>query len=275
MTEQSRPRERPALQTVDRALSVLLSFTTRRSEWGVMELAKEFDLDKSTAQRLLSTLAARGFLQVDAMTHRYRLGAAVWRIASSWERRGGLAALADPTLADLAAETSRNAIFALADGAYLRCVAAVDGGGVPMRDHPLVGELYPAHAGATSRAYFAMLPPDQRKALMYRGPLAKYSDLTYDDAAAIEREMEKAADDGWAYSAGEYDRNTRAVAAPVFVGGRPVGSVSIGERKSENVDDIRDHLGAVLRAAERIGMLLSSRVAPARPDADHDTRRDG
>ncbi|UGS28222.1 IclR family transcriptional regulator [Microbacterium resistens] len=247
----------PPLQTVDRALAVLLSFSGRRTDWGVTDLAHEFDLDKSAAQRLLSTLAARGFLHADPVTRRYRLGAALWRIASTWERRGGMAALVEAPLADLADESSRTAVFGLADGAYVRCIAAVDGGTSPMRDHPLVGELYPAHAGATSRAYFAFLSAGQRQQLMYHRPLAKFSDLTALDAAAIEAEMLEVAEQGWAYSEGEYDLNTRALAAPVFVTGRPIGSVSIGEHKREDLGDIRVHLDAVLRTAQRISQLLS------------------
>lgn len=265
MTESSSAPPRGSLQTVDRALSILLSFATRRTDWGVMELAREFDLDKSTAQRLLSTLAARGFLHADPTTRRYRLGPALWRISSTWEKRGGMAALVEPLLETLADETARSAVFTVADGAYVRCVAAVDGLTSPMRDHPLVGELYPAHAGATSRAYFATLPAGTRQALMYTIPLAKFSDLTSDDAAAIEKEMLAVAAQGWAYSEGEYDLNTRAIAAPVFMLGRAIGSVSIGEHKRENLGDIRDHVPAVLRAADQIGALLSSHAAPQTP----------
>ncbi|QMU97522.1 IclR family transcriptional regulator [Microbacterium esteraromaticum] len=258
---------RAPLQTVDRALSILLSFTERRTDWGVTDLAKEFDLDKSAAQRLLSTLAARGFLHADSTTRRYRLGPALWRIASTWERRGGMASLVEPLLAELADASSRTAVFALADGSYVRCVAAVDGGTSPMRDHPLVGELYPAHAGATSRAYFAFLSAGQRQQLMYHRPLAKFSDLTALDAAEIEADMQKVADTGWAYSEGEYDLNTRALAAPVFVAGRPIGSISIGEHKREQLGDIRDHLDDLLRTAQQIGGLLSAHAPQRRTHA--------
>lgn len=252
------PPRRAVLQTVDRALGILSSFAAHGSDWGVSELAREFHLDKSTAQRLLGTLATRGFLYQDPTTRRYHLGAAVWHIAATWERRGGMATLLNPILARLAEETSRNAVFALADGAYVRCVAAVDGAAAPMRDHSLIGELYPAHAGATSRAYFAVLPARRRRELMYHAPLARFNELTSNDAATIEAEMTDAARVGWAYSEGEYDQNTRAVAAPVFVAGHPVGSVSIGEHKHDEFgDDIRDHVDAVLRTAARIGHTLS------------------
>ncbi|WP_256448968.1 IclR family transcriptional regulator [Leucobacter chinensis] len=253
------------MQTVDRALAVLLSFSTRRTEWGVMELAEEFDLDKSAAQRLLSTLAHRGFLYADPVTRRYRMGPAMWRIAGTWERRGGMALLVEPVLSELADRTSRTASFNLADGSYVRCVAAVDGGNAPMRDHPLVGELYPAHAGAASRAYFAFLSSSQRQALMYHRPLAKFSDLTSQDAHEIEREMLLVAEKGWAYSEGEYDSNTRAISAPVFVLGRPVASLSLGESKRVSLGDIREHVDPLLHTAAKLGALLSTQTPDARP----------
>lgn len=259
----SKPQQastKSSLQTVDRALAVLLSYSTDRTEWGVLELAREFDLDKSAAQRLLSSLAHRGFLYADPTTRRYRLGPATWRIASTWERRGGMALFVEPLLNELASITSRTASFNLADGSHVRCVAAVDGGDTPIRDHPLVGELYPAHAGATSRAYFAFLSPAQRQTLMYHRPLAKFSELTSQDAHTIEAEMLSVAEAGWAFSEGEYDDNTRAIAAPVFVLGRPVGSIGIGELKHNAQGDIRDHSPSVLRAAARLGEMLSAQT---------------
>src|SRR5690606_12069847 len=82
------------LQTVDRALDVLLSFDEYRTSWGVLELAAEFDLSKSTAQRLLASLAGKGFLRADPDTRRYSMGPAMWRMAGLWERSGGLSSLA-------------------------------------------------------------------------------------------------------------------------------------------------------------------------------------
>ncbi|PDQ35920.1 MAG: hypothetical protein B5766_03330 [Candidatus Lumbricidophila eiseniae] len=253
---------RAPLQTVDRALSILLSYNPRRTDWGVVELADEFGLDKSAAQRLLATLARRGFLHADPITRRYRLGPVMWRMATMWERMGGMATLVRPVLATLAEETSRTAVFALADGAYVRAVAVVEGGSSPLRGDPMVGELYPAHAGATARAYFAFITPKEREILMYSRPLAQFNELTQQDSISIEHLMLDVAERGWAYSEGEYDRETRAVGAPVFVTGRPIGSVSIGELKRESSSEIRDHVNAVLRTAAGIGQLLSLRGTP-------------
>lgn len=253
---------KPPLQTVDRALEVLLSYSERRREWGVLELADAFAIDKSTAQRILASLAARGFLHADPVTRRYSLGPTMWRMAALWERTGGLAALAQEVLEPLAMQTDRTALFAVPDGLHVRCVAAVDGGG-PLRSHPLVGELYPANTGATSRGYFAFLDSNERRALISGRVFAKFTELSTVDEGELERLFVETVGQGYAYSEGEYDYATRALAVPIILRGRPVGSLSLGESKyPERTDDIRDHLPALKASAEQLTALLDSRTSP-------------
>lgn len=260
------PTERTGpLQTVDRALDVLLSFDEYRTSWGVMELAEEFGLARSTAQRLLASLAGKGFLRADPDTRRYGMGPAMWRMAGLWERSGGLSALAEPVLADLARGSGRTSLFCVPDGAHVRCVAAVSGSEGPRRTHPFLDELYPAHAGATSRAYFAHLDPGERRALLSGRPSARFSDLTPFDESEVEALFDTTVEQGFALSQGEYDAASRALAVPVFGGARPVGSVSLVENKhSDHDDDLSDHLAALRAAADELTGLLSNR-RPAPP----------
>jgi len=265
---------RSPLQTVDRALEILISYSERRTDWGVLELAEEFGIDKSTAQRLLAALAARGFLRSDPVTRRYSLGPTMWRMAALWERTGGLATLADQVLIPLAQETDRTAVFAIPDGFHVRCVAAIDGGGGPLRSHPLVGDLYPAHAGATPRAYFAFLDGHERRALLTGRPFARFTDITEVDQEALERVFEQTVAQGWACSEGEYDAGTRAIAVPVRLGRRPVGSLSVAEAKTDkHLDDIRDHVPRLLARSEELSGLLAHHTAPARGRSGQDRAR--
>ncbi|MGW7684379.1 IclR family transcriptional regulator [Kribbella sp. NPDC054772] len=255
---------RSPLQTVDRALQILISYSEQRRDWGVMELADELGIDKSSAQRLLAALAFRGFLRSDPISRRYSLGPTMWRMAALWERTGGLAALADGVLERLAHDTNRTTTFTIPDGFHVRCIAAVDGGGGPLRSHPLLGDLYPAHAGATSRAYFAFLDRNERRALLSGRPFARFTDLTEVDEVALEQVFEDTVQTGWAFSDGEYDAATRAIAAPVRLGRRPIGSLTVAEGKSEElIDDIRDHVPRLLEATEELSNLLLAHRTPA------------
>lgn len=250
------------LQTVDRALGILLSFNEFRTDWGVLELAESFGLTKSTAQRLLASLAAQGFLRADPWTRRYSLGPAMWRMASLWERTGGLAKLADTVLTKLSQETTKTTTFAVPDGAYVRCIAAIDGVHGPIRAHPLIGDLYPAHAGATSRSYFAFLGPAERRNLLHGRPHARYSEHTEVDEQRLEQLFNQTINDGYALSEGEYDASTRALAVPVLLGHRPVGSLSIVESKVQHDDvELMDFLPQLIDAAQQLSDLLSNRTA--------------
>ncbi|GAA2627389.1 IclR family transcriptional regulator [Streptomyces axinellae] len=247
------------LQTADRALQVLLAFSHDREEWGVTDLAAEFGWDKSVAQRLLASLAHRGFLVSDAVTRRYRLGPAVWHMATAWERHGGMAGLVRPGLRELAAAGGVTALFAVPDGAHLRCVDSADGSSGPLRTYRLADELYPGHAGATSRAYFGMLSPGARAALLYSRPMARFSELTVTDAAELEELMSRVAVDGYAYSEGEYDPATAGLAVPVMVRAQPVGSLTL-VGPHEQLDGRKEELLLPLRSvAESLGELLTPR----------------
>jgi DNA-binding IclR family transcriptional regulator len=255
------------LQTVDRALQILLSFSDTRTDWGVSELAEAFELNPSTTQRLLAALASRGFLAADPYTRRYSLGPALWHMAALWERGGGLARLAEQVIAELAAATGRTATFTVPDGFYVRCIAAVDGLSGPVRSHPLVGDLYPAHAGATSRAYFAFLDPLVRRNMLAGRPFARYTEITEVDEDALEVLLRETYKAGWAYSEGEYDATTRAIAVPVRIGAKPIGSLTLVEPKIYDYDDdLHDHLAALQTAAEQFASLLASNQARANRD---------
>lgn len=255
------------LQTVDRALQILLSYSETRTSWGVTELAEAFELNASTSQRLLAALASRGFLTADPYTRRYSLGPALWHMASLWERGGGLARLAEQVLTELAAATGRTATFTVPDGFYVRCIAAVDGLSGPVRSHPLVGDLYPAHAGATSRAYFAFLDPLVRRNMLAGRPFARYTELTEVDEDALEVLLRETYQAGWAYSEGEYDATTRAIAVPVRIGAKPIGSLTLVEPKIYDYDEeLTDHLPMLQAAADQFASLLASNQARAHRD---------
>lgn len=270
--------ERAPLQTADRVLAVLLAFSHDREEWGVTDLAAEFGWDKSVAQRLLASLSHRGFLVSDEVTRRYRLGPAVWHMATAWERHGGMAGLVRPALRRLAAAGGITALFAVPDGAHMRCVESADGSSGPLRVYRLADELYPAHAGATSRAYFGMLTPGARAGLLYGRPMARFSDLTVTDPGRLEELMSRVPADGYAFSEGEYDPATAGLAVPVLVRAQPIGSLTLVGPHDHLTGPREELLAPLWRTAEGLGELLTPRrprpAGPRKPDGQADRRPD-
>ncbi|AOS63939.1 IclR family transcriptional regulator [Actinoalloteichus hymeniacidonis] len=244
------------LRTVDRALVVLSAFTDERPERGVVELARELGLDKSQVQRMLATLAGRGFLTVRPDTRRYRLGPALLGLGRRAERSMGLDGSISTVLHTLAHTFAHSAVFNVPDGSQYRCAAAVDFPG-PIRYSSAIGELYPGHGGASGHAIFAQLPTERVREL-FPGRLAALTRSTIGTVDALLHRHAQVRDRGVAISEGEYHPQVMAVAAPVFVAGGVVGSIGIAgaaEQMRERVDEITT---AVVAAAAE----LTSRYRP-------------
>ena len=83
------------LQTVDRALRLLLLYEEVDQEYRVGEMAAMLGVDKSSASRLAATLANRGFLERAPGSEAFRIGPELGRlgvlsvgvatILSSWQ----------------------------------------------------------------------------------------------------------------------------------------------------------------------------------------------
>lgn len=243
------------LQTADRALQVLGAFTAEHPTWGVSDLARALAMDKSQAQRLLATLAFRGFLVVDPSTRRYQLGPTLIGLGRLAEDSPGVTRSVRDMLAPLAARTGESAVFNVPEANRYRCAAAVDGPG-PLRYATIVGQLFPGHGGAGGHAIFAYYPEARIRSL-FDATLERHSPTTVTTIDELLDIYARVRAEGLAVSDGEYDPQVQAVAAPVFAQGAVIGSVTvIGARGSMrgHLDDIVDDVrGAAADISETLG----------------------
>ncbi|MGO2138889.1 MAG: IclR family transcriptional regulator [Leucobacter sp.] len=245
------------LDSVERALSALLLFDADRREIGVTELAGLLGCSTSSAQRTIHTLTKLQFLRRDDQRRVYTLGTSVLHLSRSWQSTASLASIARPAVTTLAEETGLTATFAIADHAHMRAVISVDGPEGPLRDYPMAGELFPAHVGAISKAYFAHLPRARRDHYTSQRPLARYTSVTSMNPQELEGEFARIRDLGYCVTRGEYDEQVSALAMPVKLGSDPLGSVSVSTR--ETLPPTAVLIDHVARAARAIGQLLAKR----------------
>lgn len=245
------------LDSVERALEALLLFNADRREVGVTELAGLLGCSTSSAQRTIHTLTKLGFLTRDDERRVYRLGPGVLHLSRAWQSTASLASITRPVVADLAERTGLTATFAVADHAHMRAVISIDGPEGPLRDYPMAGELFPAHVGAISKAYFAHLPRDQREHYTSRRPLARYTAETSMNPQQLEAEFARIRELGYCVTQGEYDEQVSALAVPVQLSNDPLGSLSVSTLGTLTVTDAL--VGHVRDTARRIGQLLGKR----------------
>lgn len=212
---------------VERAADVLLHFSqTNRSDLGVTDIANDLGLSKAAVHRLLSSLRTRDLVVLDASTRRYSLGPAALMLGLSALNGLDVRRLATIELASLSADTRETATLSVRANDHRIYVDQV----TPNREVMMsvtVGLPYPLHAGSSSKAFLAFLPPEEIDRYL-DGPLQKLTSATVTNRRALAKELREIVARGWAASTGERQEGAASVAAPVLDHlGTPVAVISV------------------------------------------------
>ena len=234
---------------------------------GVSDIARELQVHRSTASRLLGTLAASGMAERDPVSRHYRLGARIVGLAAAAVARLPVVSQARPELERLSTITSETVNLAILDRFHVVYVDQV----APAQTVVMaswVGRRSPVHASSSGKVLMAWGDPRAREALLRRR-LEQITDRTVTDPARMRAVLEDVRSRGYATSSGELEDGLVTIAAPVLVEGRAVAAVSTsgpGYRLPA-----RDHpqLGQrVMQAAAAIGHRIAGRtdsLIPAGP----------
>lgn len=147
-------------QSVERALSVLRTFTEEHPERRISELVQLTGLGQSTVSRLVGALEALGFLAHDARSGLYRIGPAVVGLAGIALNQSPVHRQARQLTQDLAYALGLGANVAERHGTDLFYLCHFEGRLAP-RSFTLVGRSGPLHATAMGKALLTDLTADE------------------------------------------------------------------------------------------------------------------
>src|SRR5215210_243195 len=203
------------LQTVDRALQLLLLFEEVDQEYRVGEMAAILGVDKSSASRLAATLANRGFLERAPGSEAFRIGPELGRLGVlSAGGSHNLIELARRPMENLAAETAETVNLARLEDRKVVNVAQVDGAHlVGVGDW--VGWKTEPHATANGKVLLAVAE-DWPEGFSSQVPLEAFTEHTITDVEDLRSELEHVRSEGWASSLGELEDGFNGVAVPVY-----------------------------------------------------------
>ena len=234
------------LKSVGSALDVMECFATD-GELGVSDIARRLGVAKSTAHRLLQTLASRGFVEQDAHSGQYRLGLHVYELGELALARNQLRHVALPFLRQVATATGLTVNLSVTDGPDVIFVERIENmDGVRILGH--FGRRLPAHTTSSGKAISAW--NSQADAARRRAGFPPRVSKTVRTEADWDRCLEHVRKVGYAVSHSESFDGASSVAVPVIVRRQAIASVSVFG-PTEAVEPHVDRLVPVLVAASR------------------------
>jgi DNA-binding IclR family transcriptional regulator len=213
-------------QAIHRALRVLECFSVDHPTVSLTEITHATGLTMPTAHRIVKALQSNHFVAHDELTARYSLGPALLRLAGVILRREeNLGSVATPYLERLRDMTGETVGLHAAHNRDRVCLVEIVGSHA-IRMATGVGQTYPIHAGAASKAILAFLPQERVDQALVE-PLELVSTGQPVSAARLRRELARVRSTGYAISHGETVEGANALAAPVFGSRGVLGSVNI------------------------------------------------
>ncbi len=249
------------LSSVRNAARLMAAFTPSDRDLGVSELAVRLGLAKSTVHRLLTTLSLERFVERDATTGRYRLGLKLYELGTIVADHLDIHEVVEAPIEELRDRTGETVHVAILDGTSVVYIARRES------PHPLtmlrrVGHRNDAHCTSTGKVLLAAMTRAERDALFDGYQFPVHTERTITDRVALEAELDRIRERGFAENTGESEIGAHSIAAPIRdASGRVVAAISAaGPALRFTPESTRRITVETLRVAEAISIRLGWRV---------------
>ncbi len=189
-------------RSLEKAFDLLFSFQAQAPEQSLSQISRQLRFPPSTARRLLKVMMSRRLIQQDRLTKLYRLGPGILYLASLAKEGSDIRKIALPVMERLRDATQENtALHELREGKRV-CIEKFESKQV-LRDTILIGDQFPAHAGATGKVLLAHLPKEELAKYLDSKPLQSLTPRTINDPKKLLAELAQIRKRGVAFSCGE------------------------------------------------------------------------
>lgn len=236
MPENPRKRGRPkafsgkaaqtTIQSLDRALEVLDSLAAANG-LTLTEIASDLDQSPATIYRVLSTLEARAFVEMDAAAQTWHIGPMAFRLGSAFLRRSSVAERSRPVMHQLMQATGETSNLGVERQGEVMFVSQVETHESIRAFFP-PGTLSPMHASGIGKALLSRHSEDQLTRYFRTCRQDRFTDKTITTPEALRRELARIHAQGYAFDDEERTAGMRCVASPIVnLYGEAVAGISV------------------------------------------------
>lgn len=243
------------IESVDNALRLLLLFGEQQRV-RLTDASVYLGVASSTAHRLLAMLQYRGFVRQDLASRAYEPGPALSTIAFSMMRRLDVRSRAHPVIERLNAELQETIHLGRLEGAEAYFLDSMESERA-VRVVSRMGRAMPAHCTSTGKAMLSQLSTEELRALYPNEEIVGLTKKSLTSRAALEKELEKTRQRGYALSQEESEEGVASASAPIVGLGGVHYAVTASAPTQRMTTALRnDMVKALTVAAEELSTLL-------------------
>jgi IclR family transcriptional regulator, KDG regulon repressor len=205
----------PKTSSIEKALTILMAFSSHGDEMGTVELSQKLGLHPATVSRILQILRKKGFLEHIDGTRKFTFGPSLFELGKTIFRsvHPNLLNIAIPHLVSLCEEVGETVILETKSRNQM-VVSYIVQGKRSLSVKPNIGDRVPFHVSPGAKAILAFSDPEL--AGFPDEPLQRFTPKTVMDKDVFRRQLEEAKRKGVAFSREEMVMGVNTIGAPIF-----------------------------------------------------------
>lgn len=202
-------------RSLERGLAIVEAMAQAGGPVSLADMSRRLSLHRSTAHHLMQTLVALGYLRQDDGSRSYELTRKLHRLAGRQWSPAQLGEIAQPFLESLTRATGEGSSVACWVNGVVTIAAKRETDG-PVRVVQDVGAERPVYCTAVGKALAAWLPPAEVQAALAGVTMQAHTPKTITSLDALEAELRRVRNAGYAIDDEEQHEGLRCIAMPVF-----------------------------------------------------------
>jgi len=253
------------LRSLKRGLRVL-ALLNQIETVGVSELARRLELPRTTAERILMTLASEGYVERLANDVRYRLSAKVCNLARGFSEDNWIIHVATPLLFDVTKRIGWPLAIATPRGETMILRMTTDPATSLWLHRRRIGAETPMLGSSSGMVAFAAADEAERANLLALMTTSKYAANRRfaTDPASVALLVRTVLEDGYAFQPPPNNAPERSISVPIRINGEfeAVLLMIYMPRALKNADVLKDYLPLLRKLADTIGERASHHGEP-------------
>lgn len=257
--------EQNTIKSLDRAMMVF-EYLSETSGKTLSALASDLGQSPATVYRILTTLEARGMVEMDATEQVWHIGPNAFVIGAKFLKRSSLLERARPILRKLMEDTGETANLGIEQSGSVLFVSQVETHESIRAFFP-PGTLSPMHASGIGKALLAEMDDARLDRVLPKAKLEVFTEHTIADAGAMRREIQAIAGRGFSIDGEEKTLGMRCIAAAVFdVNQEAIAGISVsGPTSRVGPAQIPALSAAVINAANAVTAAIGGKPIRRQP----------
>ena len=217
--------EEPKVKSLLKAITLLDVFTIPPHEYGISELARRFNLPKSTVHNIFSTLQMCNLLKYDESTQKYRLGHMAAELGNAFRKSNSMLSIMRPHMTQLSTESNETVYLGIYSDDMVLYLDATYAGNTPRGE--IMGLKAPLHCTGLGKALLAFQDDDTISRVLSQD-LTAFTPDTKTTREALLPEIRSIRKNGYSVDNMEHEFGVKCVAVPLLdEAGHLKGAISI------------------------------------------------